>query len=69
MLSVSGGVYATTKSALFDAGVGLNFRLSRRSNLYILVSGRTSPWMSINGTTYEGYKAVFAPSFKVGFTL
>ncbi len=69
MLSLSGGLYVMTKTALVDAGVGLNFRLGRCYNLYIMVSGKTSPWISFDGMTYEGYKAVFSPSFKVGFSL
>ena len=82
MLSVSGGIYLPLPSVslqnmwLFDAGVGCNFRLSKRSNMYVMASVGTVP--AVLADIYDFYgqehlwawrNAVLAPRIKIGFTL
>lgn len=78
-LSVSGGVYAPRWQGLLDFGIGVNFRLNKRMNLYLHASVARAPYVSfVEPDTYWsgaslGYKVapegVWAPSFKLGFSL
>ena len=69
MIMMSLGAYTASGTFLFDIGAGLNFRLSKRSNFYFTISAKTTPWPVFYNQRYYGYKAVFAPSFKIGITL
>lgn len=78
MLSLSGGVYAPLMLIpLFDAGAGLNVRLSKSGNMYFLVSVCSTPsGHFIEGESEDGYGTTncyvhhwrIDPSFKLGFT-
>ena len=78
MLSLSGGVYAPLMLIpLFDAGAGLNVRLSKSGNMYFLVSVCSTPsGHFIEGESEDDYGTTncyvhhwrIDPSFKLGFT-
>ena len=78
MLSLSGGVYAPLMLIpLFDAGAGLNVRLSKTGNMHFLVSVCSTPsGHFIEGESEDGYGTTncyvhhwrIDPSFKLGFT-
>ena len=78
MLTLSGGVYAPLMLIpLFDAGAGLNVRLSKSGNMYFLVSVCSTPsGHFIEGESEDGYGTTncyflhwrIDPSFKLGFT-
>lgn len=73
LISVSGGFYAYTGSELLliDCGLGCNFRLSKRANLYVLTSFVTTPTDRFEDVGYDWWYSrldVLTPSFKVGFT-
>lgn len=71
-LALKGGMYMLNSSALLlDGGIGCNFRLNKRCNLYLLASASLYP--SIWGTSGEepvmGRRNALAPGFKIGFSL
>lgn len=79
LVSVSAGVYCPNLEGLADVGIGLNYRLSRTSNVYLLLSVRTTPYGDFRKYTssviggdrnfsayYPG--VAWTPSFKVGCT-
>ena len=78
MLTLSGGVYAPLMLIpLFDAGAGLNVRLSKSGNMYFLVSVCSTPsGHFIEGESEDDYGTTncyvhhwrIDPSFKLGFT-
>lgn len=79
MVSVSGGLYCPNIEGMIDAGIGLNFRISRQSNAYILFSMRTTPYGDFRQYTSTGgginnnfsvyYTSVaWTPSVKLGYT-
>ena len=81
LLSVSGGVYLPNVEAMFDIGIGANWRINKTANMYFLVSCRTTPYGDFREYTgQEGLdsrpanyiyypKVAWTPSFKIGFTL
>lgn len=76
MISLSGGIYAPNIEILCDFGLGCNFRLSKRCNMYLLASFGTVPYGKFNepfipGTSGYSYQnaTAWAPRIKVGFTL
>ena len=82
MISLSGGVYlplpniSVQDMLLLDAGLGCNFRLSKRSNMYVMASIGTVPAVpaDVYNVLRQEYfwarrSAVFAPRVKIGFTL
>ena len=90
MVSVSGGVYLHPKALsymdiLFDAGLGCNFRLSRRNNMYIMITYGLTPnvhlyqiehpegMITLQGTVYnERTISRYSDNsigFKIGFSL
>ena len=82
MMSLSGGVYlplpniSVQDMLLLDAGLGCNFRLSKRSNMYVMASIGTVPAVpaDVYNVLRQEYfwarrSAVFAPRVKIGFTL
>ena len=81
LLSVSAGVYLPNIEAMFDIGIGANWRISKTANMYCLVSCRTTPYgdfreysglegLNPRPATYIYYpKVAWAPSFTIGFTL
>ena len=64
MLSVSGGLYLYPKDLgrpdlLFNAGIGCNFRLSRRNNMYIMLTYGLTPNVSLFHREYpEGMETL-----------
>ena len=79
LVSVSAGVYCPNLEGMADVGIGLNYRLSRTSNVYFLLSVRTTPYGDFRKYTssviggdrnfsayYPG--VAWTPSFKVGCT-
>lgn len=80
-LSVSGGVSVPRWQGLLDFGLGVNFRLNKRQNLYLQASIARTPYISFEEPTadtwgdhkYKYYnvltRGVWAPSFKLGFSL
>ena len=80
--SISGGIYLPIPTLplnnmlFFDAGVGCNFRVNKRSNIYVIGSIATVP--AIEAGLYDPYsneslwirrRTVLSPRIKVGFTL
>ena len=81
LISFSGGIYLPNYEALVDVGAGVNLRLNRNANMYMVLSCRMTPYgefkeysgqegLKPRPATYVYYtKSVWAPSFKIGFTL
>ena len=81
LLSVSAGVYLPNIEAMFDIGIGANWRISKTANMYCLVSCRTTPYgefreysgqegLESRPASYVYYtKVAWTPSFTIGFTL
>lgn len=69
IIVLSAGVYTMSTTFLFEAGLGLNFRLSKRSNIYFTISAKSTPWPLFDGMEYELYSTAISPGFKIGFTL
>ena len=81
MISVSGGIYLPNVEAMFDIGIGANWRINKTANMYFLVSCRTTPYgdfreysgqegLDERPATYIYYpKVAWTPSFKIGFIL
>ena len=90
MVSVSGGLYLYPKALdnpdlMFDAGIGCNFRLSRRNNMYIMITYGLTPnvrlfqreypegMITLQGTVYNERTISRYPDasigFKIGFSL
>ena len=82
MISISGGLYVPVPFVymqnmwLFDAGVGCNFKMGKKSGVYVLLSIATVP--ALNSSIEEEadkveFKAerasVLAPRIKIGFNL
>ena len=65
---VSAGVYTLSPTFLIEVGVGVNYRISKRSNVYFTLSANSTPWVSID-YPYCNEFTVFSPGFKIGFTL
>ena len=78
-ISVSGGYYCMSQKILYEAGLGCNFRISKRSNCYILATIKSTPWPEFNslehnpsGPAFNGYnryKEILSPGIKIGFSL
>lgn len=79
MFSLSGGVYCPNLEGMLDAGLGINFRVSRMSNIYLLFSMRTTPFGDFRQYTpgviggerdFSAYYTGIAwtPSIKIGYT-
>jgi hypothetical protein len=79
MFSLSGGVYCPNLEGMLDAGLGINFRVSRMSNIYLLFSMRTTPFGDFRQYTpsviggerdFSAYYTgiVWTPSIKIGYT-
>lgn len=79
MFSLSGGVYCPNLEGMLDAGLGINFRVSRMSNIYLLFSMRTTPFGDFRQYTpgviggerdFSAYYTGIAwtPSMKIGYT-
>lgn len=69
IIVLSAGAYTMSTTFLFEAGLGLNFRLSKRSNIYFTISAKSTPWPLFDGMEYELYSTAISPGFKIGFTL
>ena len=81
LISFSGGIYLPNYEALVDVGAGVNLRLNRNANMYMVLSCRMTPYgefkeysgqegLKPRPATYVYYKkSVWAPSLKIGFTL
>lgn len=79
LFSLSGGVYAPNLEGLLDVGLGLNMRLNRTANVYLLFSCRTTPYADFreytpgiydSGRDFSAYytSVSWTPSFKIGCT-
>lgn len=79
IVSVSGGIYCPNMEGMIDAGIGLNFRISRLSNAYLLFSMRSTPYGDFRQYASSGggmnrdfsvyYTSVaWTPSVKLGYT-
>ena len=66
---VSAGLYTLTPVFLIEVGVGVNYRISKRSNVYFTISANSTPWYQFDEMEYKSYTTVFSPGFKIGFTL
>lgn len=69
-LSLSGGLYLPNSEVMADFGAGVNLRLNKNTNMYFLLSCRTTPY----GNFYDRYDywyqtdLLWTPSFKLGLT-
>lgn len=79
LLSISGGVYCPNLEGMIDVGFGVNFRMNRTTNAYLLLGIRTTPYGDFHqyvSNVIEDRPDFFiyhpsvawTPSFKVGFT-
>lgn len=79
LFSVSGGIYLPNMEGMADVGIGLNLRLNRTANMYLLFACRTTPYGDFReytpgiydpGRNFFAYYtgAVWTPSFKIGCT-
>lgn len=79
LLSISGGVYCPNLEGMIDVGVGVNFRINRTTDAYLLLGIRTTPYGDFHqyvSNVIEDRPDFFiyhpsvawTPSFKVGFT-
>lgn len=72
LISLSGGVYAPNLELMCDCGLGCNFRLSKRANLYVLASFVITPGARFYEYSNQNWSynriLISTPSFKVGFT-
>ncbi len=79
LLSISGGVYCPNLEGMIDVGFGVNFRMNRTTDAYLLLGIRTTPYGDFHqyvSNVIEDRPDFFiyhpsvawTPSFKVGFT-
>lgn len=68
LVSVSGGVYFPNMEGMADIGAGLNVRVNRVSNIYFLLSIRTTPYGEFRKSFVYYTKIAWTPSFKLGYT-
>ena len=82
ILSASGGLYLSIPKISFqdmwliDVGIGCNFRLGKRSNMYVMASAATVPTLRAGTHSQSGDELLWAirqaylgPRIKIGFTL
>ena len=73
MVSVSGGTYYWVSTGIIDdicleLGLGYNYRLGYRSNVYVMASFKSYPYLTAN-TRIMSRSADFGPCLKLGITL
>ena len=79
LFSLSGGIYCPNLEGMLDVGIGLNYRISRISNIYFLLSMRSTPYGDFRQYTasviggdrnFSAYytSVAWTPSFKLGYT-
>ena len=77
-VSASIGMYTCSCVLLYNFGAGCTFRISRKQNVYILASLKSTPWpdfsrpQDINDSSepaFNGYKGAITPGIQIGFTL
>ena len=72
LLSLRGGLYLLCGSkAMLEGGVGCNYKLNNRCNLYVMATAAMYPslWGASGESPAMGRRNTFAPGIKVGFSL
>ena len=70
LVSGSGGYYILSKTVLWEGGVGVDIRASRRVAAHLLLSVRSTPYPYFNNEEPQsaGYKGAISPAVKLGIS-